>query len=73
MRNESNAGKWSIRFRNGQWRLYDTAGNWHDTFNDLPEAHTWGTAQAITQELFEPGGLTRFLNAIKKQKTRSEN
>ena len=72
MRNDSNAGKWAIRFRDKQWRLYDPKESWHDTFETLPEAHTWGTAAAIAQELFQPGGLTRFLNAIKAEKSRSE-
>lgn len=59
--------KWSIRYRDKQWRLFDQEGTWHDTFDNLPDAHTEGTAQSIANECFKPGGLTRFLNAIKAE------
>ena len=43
--------------RDNVWRLYQR-GIWLDTFPTLQEAHTYATACAITDLLFEPGGLT---------------
>lgn len=33
---------------------------WADTFDSLPEAHTWATQCAVADEIYEPGGLTRI-------------
>ena len=43
--------------RDNVWRLYQR-GIWLYTFPTLQEAHTYATACAITDLLFEPGGLT---------------
>jgi hypothetical protein len=51
--------RWSVRFRNGEWRVYDGRA-WHDRYPTLPEAHTEATKHAIACELFAPGGLARY-------------
>jgi len=51
--------------RDGVWRLYTPDGMWHDSFESLSAAHSWATAAAITDVLFEPGGLTCFSSLIK--------
>lgn len=48
--------RWSICYRDGQWRVYDR-DCWYISFDDLPEAHTWATQQAVADVLCEPGGL----------------
>lgn len=59
--------RWSIRKRHGQWRVFDR-DLWHDTFPTLEEAHTYATQQAVTDEIFEPGGLTRLKAMINQHK-----
>lgn len=51
--------RWSVRKVNGQWRVYDR-GAWWDTFDTLEEAHTYATQNAVADELYESGGLTRL-------------
>lgn len=55
--------RWSVRKRDGAWRVYDR-DVWWDTFDSLPEAHTEATQCAICDELWQPGGLTRFTNLL---------
>ena len=45
--------------REGVWRVYDR-GVWADSFDSLPEAHSWALAAAISGQLFNGGGLVRF-------------
>lgn len=45
--------------RDGQWRMYDR-DVWTDTFDTLHGAHTWATQCAVSDVLYEPGGLTRM-------------
>ena len=52
--------RYSVRFRSGEWRVYDRRGTWADRFPTLTAAHTWATQCAIVDELCSPGGLTRF-------------
>lgn len=59
--------RWRIRKVDGRWRIYDTGKYyevWHDEFDTLPEAHTYATQLAVTDELFEKGGLT-YLSSLK--------
>lgn len=49
--------RWSIRYRDQRWRVYDRNVCW-DTFDTLPEAHTWATQTAVADVLYAPGGLT---------------
>ena len=49
--------RWSVRKRDGAWRVYDR-GCWHDTYPTLVEAHTYATQCAVADSLYEPGGLT---------------
>lgn len=49
--------KWSVCKRDGQWRVL-ARGVWYDTFDTLPEAHTYATQCAYADSLYEPGGLT---------------
>jgi hypothetical protein len=49
--------RWSVRKRDGQWRVYDR-GFWHDSFDTLVDAHTYATQCAVADVLYEPGGLT---------------
>lgn len=55
--------RWRVQKIGGSWRVLDY-GTWHDTFDTLPEAHTYATQLAVADELFNPGGLT-FLNSLK--------
>lgn len=48
--------RWSIRYRGEQWRVYDR-DCWWDSFDTLPEAHTWATRNAVADVLYKPGGL----------------
>ena len=45
--------------RAGVWRVYER-GAWADSFDSLPEAHSWALAAAISDQLFNRGGLSRF-------------
>ena len=49
--------RWTVCKRDGRWRVLDR-GCWHDTFDSLEEAHTFAQQCAVTDILFEPGGLT---------------
>lgn len=49
--------RWSIRKRDGQWRVYDR-GVWADVYNTLDDAHTYATQCAVADVLYQPGGLT---------------
>lgn len=51
--------KWTVCKREGRWRVYDN-NTWSDTFDTLPQAHSWAMACAISDWLYEPGGLTRI-------------
>lgn len=55
--------RWSVRKRNGQWRIYDH-GTWADVYDTLPEAHTAATQNAVTDVLWAPGGLTMLRELI---------
>lgn len=48
---------WTIAKRNGKWRVYDR-GIWWDEFDTLEEAHTHATQNAVTDVLWQPGGLS---------------
>jgi len=52
--------RWRVCKRDGEWRIYDRAGTWHDRAPTLVEAHTWATQCAVMDELCEEGGLTRL-------------
>lgn len=56
--------RWSVKKRDGKWRVCDH-GAWFDTFNTLPEAHTYATQCALADEIFAPGGLTRLGNLFR--------
>ena len=45
--------------RDNAWRIYQR-GWWLDSFPTLKEAHTYATACAVTDLIFEPGGLVWF-------------
>lgn len=55
--------KWAVRKRAGGWRIFDPAGEWHDTQPTLKQAHLDATRYAIMLELFKPNGL-RCYNAL---------
>jgi hypothetical protein len=52
-------GRWTVRKHNGAWGVYDW-GVLSDKFDTLDEAHTWATQNAVADELYAPGGLTRI-------------
>jgi hypothetical protein len=62
--------KWSVRKRDGRWRVYDPTGGWHDTCDSSQEAHTYAAQQSVVDEVFEPGGLTRLriIQSIARQR-----
>lgn len=57
LRDSDRKPRWSVRKRNGRWRIYDR-DVWSDTCDTLPEAHTYATANAVADVLYAPGGLT---------------
>lgn len=53
--------RWTIRKRNGRWRVYQDEW-WWDTFDTLEDAHTYATQSAVADTLFNPGGLLKLAN-----------
>lgn len=49
--------KWKVTYRDGVWRIYDN-DVWHDSCDNLVDAHTYATQLAVADTLFQPGGLT---------------
>lgn len=49
--------RWTVRKVDGRWRIYDR-GTWAETYDTLPEAHTFATCNAVADILYQPGSLT---------------
>ena len=62
--------RWSVRKRNGQWRVY-SGDSWHDTFETIWDATTYATQSAVADILYAPGGLS-CLKLLKQERTLSQ-
>lgn len=53
--------RYKLELRSGEWLIYDRDMLCYlDRFDNLPAAHDWATACAITDECFRAGGLKKF-------------
>jgi hypothetical protein len=49
--------RWTVKKKNDYWVVFEGGVAW-DCFENLREAHTWATKNAVADELYAEGGLT---------------
>lgn len=66
MRAHTATGRWWICLREGQWRVYDPQGCWHDRAESLSEAHDEAARCALFAALSAPGGLACLTTMLRR-------